>query len=92
MNLAQVLFLKTLGQLVNEVATFAKNLEPFNRLSKNDQRALLNGSIAELVHIRVREQSSRRVAGGPVLPEPGSANAEPGSVNAEPSSAVRFFN
>ncbi|CAG5079331.1 Oidioi.mRNA.OKI2018_I69.PAR.g9227.t1.cds [Oikopleura dioica] len=54
-NLAQVLFLKTLGQLVNEVATFAKNLEPFNRLSKNDQRALLNGSIAELVHIRLNK-------------------------------------
>ena len=53
-NLAQVIFLKTLGQLVNEVATFARNLEPFERLSQNDQRALLNGAIAELVHIKVR--------------------------------------
>jgi len=54
-NLAQVIFLKTLGQLVNEVATFARNLEPFERLSQNDQRALLNGAIAELVHIKMNK-------------------------------------
>ena len=32
-----------------------------------------------------------RGSGGPVLPEPGSANAEPGSVIAESGSASRFF-